>query len=340
MNRFFFCSLLILAGSLASGVALTGCQQDPSSTGRPNALPLNNPHSGGSTPAHPALTWEAYTGSSHSLYGAIYVADSDLTHATAVHLSPSTTTFFGSPSWSPTGGSICFSKSGGGASAPDTLETIDVSVNSSGVQVASNLSTIVGLPNQTDRMYWFDCPAWSSTSSMGKIAYTTFGAAGKLWVVSASGGTPTCILSVDTGTVHNSHPVANPTWNSDDSRLAVACSPHTIRIYNTSTWVCVDSIQFSVGLGAPEWSRSGLKKLAFGLYTSSAWQLNFCDTTTGSTPTTNSVTGAYPTWSPNNSSVMYTIGSSVYKNVPFSSTTTSVGTLAGSYTGPFVKWKR
>jgi hypothetical protein len=339
-----FCSLslLMLAGSLASGVVLTGCQQDPGSTGSPSTLPLNNPHGGGgSTPAHPELTWSGYQTSHGTTYGAIFVADSDLTHATAVHLSPSGNTWFGrTPTWS-SAGSICFSKGGGSASAPDTIEAIDVSVNSSGVPVESNFRVIVGLTSQADRL---NNPFWSSTTAVNKIAYTTHGAAGKLWVVSASGGTPSLILSVDTSSAHVSSPLGDPTWSPDDSKLALirlSASSTTIMILSTSTWTYIDSITVSGTIDGLEWSRTGsTNKLAFSVYASGNYQLYYVDPVTGATPTTSGVAGNYPTWSPNNSAVMYNNAGSMYKNVPFSSTTSLVGTLAGSYSGPSVKWKR
>src|SRR5437764_9635955 len=110
-HQSLFCSLLLLG-------ALAACQQDPSSTGGGAPRPLT---AGGhtTTPAHPALTWTGYQTVHSTLYGAVFVADSDLTHATAVHLSPSgNTSFTHASSWSPSGGSICFSKLGGTVTAP------------------------------------------------------------------------------------------------------------------------------------------------------------------------------------------------------------------------------
>jgi len=323
-----FCSLVILCGA----VMMAGCQQDPSSTSTSSMqLPLSNPHGGGgSTPANPVLTWTGYLTSHGTTYGAVYVADSDMTHVTAVHLSPSGNTWFKpTSSWSPSG-SICFSKGGGTVTAPDTIEAVDVSVNSSGVAVGSNFRVIVGMTSQADRL---NNPFWSSTTAMNKIAYTTYGAAGKLWVVSASGGTPTLILSVDTGDTHNAQPLVSPTWNADDSKLAVlrrGATTSTILIYNTSTWVCVDSIPCSGMFNGLEWSRTGMDKIA----TTLNGQLYFVDPTTNATPTTSGVVGSLSTWSPNNSSVLYQNSGNLYKNVPFTSTITLVAS------GSAVKWRR
>src|SRR5205823_1439911 len=110
---------------------------------------------------------------------------------------------------SPTGGSICVTQKGNGSStAPDSIKAIDVSVNSSGVAVGSNLRTILGLANRSVRL---NNAFWSSTTSMGKIAYTTQeSTTNSLYVVGQSGGTPTQIYSYDaTGGIK----LGDPTWN-------------------------------------------------------------------------------------------------------------------------------
>jgi len=271
--------------------------------------------------------------------------DTDGTHNTAVQVAGVSTSIINYtylPGWSPTGGSICFTQ-WGSATAPDTIKAIDVSVNSSGVPVGSNLRTIVGLPDQTVRL---NGAYWSSTSAVGMIAYTTRdGATNSLYVVSQSGGTPTKICSVDTAWMHFGLTLKNPTWSPDDSRLAVcrdssanaSTATSMILIFNTSTWACVDSIAITGGVFGLEWSRSGsMNKLAFVDFVSGSNHLYYCDPTTGATPTTYGLVGSYPTWSPNNSSVMYVNSSGLTKNIPLTSTTTSVS----SFGGAGVKWKR
>lgn len=267
--------------------------------------------------------------------------DSDATDQTELYrVTSASITVGGSQTWSPDGSSIVFTLQGSG-SIPDTIKAIDVSVNSDGEAVGSNLRTILGLSGTSVRI---KNPFWCSASSTGKVAYTTHnGATESLWVMSESGGTPTEIFRVDTAWTHYSVPLGTPTWNSDDSRLAIIRigsygSSTTIMIFNTSTWAYVDSIAVSGAISGLEWSRSGMNKLAFGLYASGVYSINFCDPTTGASPTTSGVCGQYPTWSPNNSSVIYTAqpGSSLGKNIPGTTTTSQVS----SDVYLLAKWKR
>jgi hypothetical protein len=111
-----------------------------------------------------------------------------------------------------------------------------------------------------------------------------------------------------------------------------------IMIYNTSTWEYVDSIAVEGTVFGLEWSRSGANKLAFGLQAvgSTITKLYFVDPSTGSVPTTNNVVGTCPTWSPNNSSVMYVNAGNAYKNVPG----TASASLVSNFGGSLLKWKR
>lgn len=330
----YFCSLLILAGGL-----LAGCDQEPNPAG-PDIRPMaakGKP----SADAHPALVYQGSVNYRGNTLTTVNVMDTDATDQTALYrVANSNMTILGSPTWSPSGSSIAFTQQGSG-SIPDTIKAIDVSVNSKGEAVGSNLRTVIGLATTTVR---FKNPFWCSSSSTGKIAYTTHnGTTESLWVIDESGGTPTEIYRVDTSWVHYNFPLGVPTWNPDDSRLAMirysTTGPTTtIMIFNTSTWACVDSISVSGGIHGLEWSRSGMNKLAFGLYASGVYSLYFCDPTTGATPTTSGVRGTFPSWSPNNSSVAYTAhpGSSLGKNVPGTTTTSTIS--SDSYL--LAKWKR
>jgi hypothetical protein len=108
-------------------------------------------------------------------------------------------------------------------------------------------------------------------------------------------------------------------------------------IFNTSTWAYVDSIAVSGAICGLEWSRTGLNKLAFGVQASGGTTktLYYCTPTTGSTPTTNSVAGSYPTWAPDNSSLLY-VNSGLYKNSAFTASTSYIS----SFSGRCMKWKR
>ena len=341
-----YASLLLFAGAF-----LSGCQQDPNSTGSPRTqLPLSNPH--GSTTAHPALV---YTGAvittSHktsTTYSAIYVADTDMGNRTSVQVATTSTSsvlYGATPGWSPNGSSICFTQSGEGSPRhPDSIKAFDVSVNSSGVPVGSNVRTVFGLPSNSVRL---KNPFWSSTTTMGKIAYSTQEAGtNSLYVVSQSGGTPTLIYRVDTSWVHYALPLGDPTWSPDDSKLACLRigsngTVTTIMIFGTtdngSTWTYNDSISVSGGVDGLEWSRNGsVNELTFGLVSGGTSEISFVTPTTGATPVTSFVAGVFPTWSPNNSSVMYVNAGYLYKNTPLTTSTTTVTNFGGLG----VKWKR
>jgi hypothetical protein len=227
--------------------------------------------------------------------------------------------------------------------SPDTIKAIDVSVNSKGVAVGSNVRTIYGLPDKT---WGVGTVAWSSTSTMGKVAFTEADPTGThygLWTVPANGGPPTNIYSVDTSWLHRRVGLNFPTWSPDDSRLAVArgdsAQVTTIMIFNTTTWAYVDSIKVQAPAGKSagslgiEWSRTGLNKLAFSMNS----QLYYCDPSTGAIPATDGVATRAVTWSPNNSSILIAPPdmSGQYKVVPFTTSTTKISSL-----NVYAKWKR
>src|SRR6476660_2480441 len=88
-----------------------------------------------------------------------------------------------SPSWSPDGHSIAFTQLGDGVGMPDTIKAIDISVNSSGAVVTSNLRTIFGLNTVSTRL---KNPFWSATSGKNVIAFASEDATtNSLWTVSA-----------------------------------------------------------------------------------------------------------------------------------------------------------
>ena len=111
-----------------------------------------------------------------------------------------------------------------------------------------------------------------------------------------------------------------------------------IMIFNTSSWQCVDSIAVDGTVFGLEWSRSGANKLTFGLQAvgSTVSKIHFVTPTTNSVPTTNNVVGVYPTWSPNNSSVLYVNSGYVNKNTPGTTSVTQVSNFGGTA----MKWKR
>jgi hypothetical protein len=322
-------SLLFLAAAFISS-----CEQDPTSIGSSDLSLGGKP-----VAANPALVWVGAQLIGGVAYPALYVGDSTISPTARIHTVSSTSVhLMGAPTWSPSGGSVVFSQVGSG-SIPDSIKAIDISVNTKGNVVSSNLRTIVAQTSTSSRV---KNSFWSSTAGANKIAYTQDdGASNSLWIVSASGGSPTQVASIDETWAGSTSGLGYPTWNADDSRLAVVRHGNNsamIMIYNTSTWEYVDSIAVDGTIFGLEWSRAGANKLAFGLQAvgGTTNKLYFVTPTTGSTPTTNNVLGSYPTWSPNNSSVLYFNSQNAYKNVPGTTSTT----LISNFGGLGMKWKR
>ncbi len=330
MNKITRSLCLLLVG----GLFAVGCEEDPSSVGS------SDPSFGAKpVPANPALVWRGAQIIGGVTYSALYVGDSTIAPTARIHTVASSSVFhWSAPTWSPSGGSVVFTQ-GGSGSIPDTIKAIDVSVNSKGNVVSSNLRTILGLSGTASRL---KNSFWSSTTSKNMIAYTSDdGASSSLQVVSGSGGAATQVASFDETWSGNTLGLGYPTWNADDSRLAVVRHGNDaamIMIYNTSTWEYVDSIAVEGTVFGLEWSRSGANKLAFALQGvgSTIKKLYFVSPTTGAVPTTNDVIGTYPTWSPNNSSVLYVDAGNAYKNTPGTSSTTHISNFGGLG----FKWKR
>ena len=322
-----------LGGFLLAASLLSSCQQDPSSANGPQST---RPLKASTPPANPAIAYCAST-------TAIGVMDT--TGANATTLVTITSGTLTSPSWNYSAGSIAYSSIVSGTYA---IKAVDVSVNAKGVPVASNARTIYSLAvSDSDRIQ--SGPAWCSSSSTGKIAFTrlhtdkaNFGTT-DLCTISQSGGTPNVLASFkklsSTGAalgLYNS-----PTWSPDDSKIAVlrtdTTNHVTIMIFDASTGATVDSIPLPGAARNLEWSRTGMNELAYSYFTGSAYVISYVAASTGSTPTTNSVAGTFPTWSPNNSGILFLPASGAdLKLVPFTTTTSSVGSAAFSY----LNWKR
>ncbi len=333
----------LLAASLSSlAAALGGCQQDPQSVN--NSLG-GRPFAASTPPAHPAVTY----GTSSTAIG---VMDSDGTHQTSI-LTVSGTETVGTPTWSPSGGSIAYQDAAGGTSYVNSVKAMDISVNAKGVPVSSNVRSIYSTQN-SDTAFIVD-PSWCSVSTTAKIAFIRrFGGTGwgspnlglaQLCVVSQSGGTPTVLASYKKlATQGNGNPLVIshytwPTWSPDDSKIAVVredtIGHNTIMIYDASTGAAVDSIAVASNINNLGWSRTGTNELVFS---GASGYIYYCTPTTGSTPTTNSVAGNYPTWSPSNSSVMYVNSSLALMKLQSHSSSTS--SLQTGFGGSALNWKR
>lgn len=325
---------MLLLGSLF----VIGCEETPNSVGAGDESLGVKPGGGGggtSTPADPELCYVGRSTVKGKSYMTLFVMNADGSNHTQIARRTSTDyAYGGSPSWSPDGGSIAFTQMGDGVNQPDTIKAIDVSVNSNGQVVTSNLRTIYGLSTVSVRL---KNPFWSATSGTDQIAFTTDeDGSNSLYTVPASGGSPTLVTTISKAWAGHTNPLGTPTWNGDDSKLAmirIGINNTTIMIFNTSDWSYIDSITVVGSIFGLEWSRAGnTDKLAYGLSN----KLYYVDPTTGAVPTTNNVPGQYPAWSPDNGSLMIVNGTSVDKNTAFTSSTTSIGTITAGYA---VKWK-
>ena len=342
------CSVLAIAGSF-----LAGCAEPPSAVEGPEFQMGNGKGGGGggSTPsANPELCYQGAVPVKRARDGAtlqaVFVMNADGSNKTAVYtVANSNFLIGGSPTWSGDGNSVVFTQLGNGTTIPDTIKAVDVSVNANGQVVGSNVRAIYGLNTTSTRL---KNPFWSNTS-LNMIGFTTDNATtNTVWVISASGGSPTAVASTNETWVNHANPMGQPTWNGDDSKLAMIRLSNngsyetTIMIFNTTTWEYIDSIKIAGVIDGMDWSRgTTLDKIALGLWNSSGTSnsIHYVDPTTGATPTTNGVAGIYPAWSPDNSSLVYTAGAPYYGpayNMQAFGTTTSL-VSSGSFLS--VKWK-
>jgi Tol biopolymer transport system component len=324
---------------LLGGALAIGCEEAPSSVGTSDPSFGAKPGSGGggsTTPANPELCYVGRSAYKSKSYMTLFVMNADGSNLTPILRRTSTNyAFGGSPTWSPDGGSIAFTLVGDGVNQPDTIKAIDISVDNNGAVVGSNLRTIVGLSTVNVRI---KNPFWSATTGTDVIAYVTDnGTTNSLYTVPAAGGASTLISTIDKAWAGHTNPLGTPTWNGDDSKLAMirlGVNNTTIMIYNTSTWDYIDSITVAGGIAGLEWSRAGsTNSLAYSI----AGKIYYVAPTTGAAPTTNNASGSYPAWAPDNNSMMVVNSSDLYKNTAFSASSSYVTAL--SYITGAVKWK-
>ena len=334
--------LSLCAGLLLAGVFFTSCNKDSGLTNP--TLPMKAGGGGGT--ANPAIAYINSTTSGGHTYSTIGVMDTTGANAMDIVTASFNTIQgkFAHTSWNYSGSSITY---GTYETSSWAINAVDVSVNSQGKPVGSNVRTIYSLA-ASDSIRILTGPAWCATSSTGEIAFTRlhtdqadYGVT-DLCTISQSGGTPTVLASFKKlkGTVCLGL-YEYPTWNSDDSKIAVlrqdTNNHYTIVIFNASTGAALDSIPVSSACRDLEWSRSGTDELVYSNSNGSAYVISYVTPSTGSTPSTNSIAGTYPTWSPNNSGIMFRPASgAMEKLVPYTTSTTTVG--SSSYSD--LNWKR
>jgi hypothetical protein len=291
---------LLAASFLTLAMLLGACQQDPQSS-------MTNPvfpQASRTTAANPKIVYV-------SSDGHLAVMDSDGTHQTVINTSDVNRNGNNlRPMWS-TGSSVSYATN---ILSNDTvyssIRAIDVSVNSSGTAIGSNIRSLAAYSyvqsdaSKQGASCW--SPSWSSTSSVNQIAYSVVarnGSAKYLCRVSASTGI------VDTLWSTTDQIRSNPTWNSDDSRIAVSCYNGTrgyIIVLNTSTKAVTDSIY--LGSHSPsyiEWSRAAGSVNKLAIIDGGDYHLYYLTPSNGSSLESTGIATYGATWSPSNSTVMY-----------------------------------
>ena len=291
--------LTLFAGLLLAGVILNSCRQGSTLT---DTMPMRTGSGGGTTAANPVVVYTKNGGA------AIGVMDADCSHRTVVYTGANGATV-NTPSWSP-GSSIAFRL---GSGTKTYIMAEDVSVNSSGIPVGSNLRTIDSSSWYADSLQ-IQWPSWSSTSSIDQIAYGLYGAHNYyVCRISASGGARNIVYTSPV----NIYPYS-VAWSPDDSKIAVALGDRNnsawgaIIVISASTNTVTDSISLASVAGSIDWSRTGTTNKL--LYSISGGDLYYLTPSSGSSPTAAGLfySGSSfqepheGTWSPNNGSILYT----------------------------------
>jgi len=336
-------TLLLAATTVVVAASLlSSCKTDPSSANGPQAiLPLNS-HGGGSAPAHPQLVYVGGKTISHNQYETIAVMDSDGSHQTTLYTAPASisgTTYacanLKAACWSPSGGSIAWLEA-------DTIKALDVTVNSSGVPVASNIRVIY-TNGGSETMNGL---AWCSGTSTSALAFTAYhaGPTSELYTVPQSGGSATTIASETSGGVFSS-----PTWSPDDSKIGtmqiIAGTSGECKLWVLSasgSLLETDTFSTLAQTKNCEWARSG-NTIAFGgQETGGAQHVYYIDYGSGTGPYTQSVTGDMPSWNPTNATIMFTNISaspwSLQKITAFGSSASTITTTPALNAG--CRWRR
>ncbi len=324
--------LSVLFGTLGISILLASCAQNPSSPDGPqNILPLST-----STPAaNPALTYVGEVTIRRTTYPTIAVMNADGSNQTNIYTSPTSGNFsLGvSPCWSPNGSSVAWIENN------DTIKAIDVSVNTHGVPVGSNLRTIYATTAGSNNFVIHGL-AWCSNSSTGEIAfvasYSTGGGTGAstVYTISQSGGTPTSVITESQNLCYS------VSWSPDDSKIAF--SGHTasapaawyLRVADASSGSLLEADSLPQ-VNNVEWERSG-STISFD----NAGVIYYLDYGSGNGEYTQSVAGTNPTWSPDDANVMFVKSSNVIGEIAAFGSTVSTVTTVSSLRNGAVKSKR
>ncbi|HVK37575.1 MAG TPA: hypothetical protein VNA88_03520 [Candidatus Kapabacteria bacterium] len=347
---------------------LHGCGEAPTDSSR--LTPLSKPPV--TVKANPVLAYVGTTSYKGALVQTVAVMNEDGSNQKSLFgASEPSGHRFQDVSWAPTGSTLCFMQQAASTTTPEaTIKTVDVSISSTGTVTGTNVRTLYSLPTGDGAPGGME---WSSTSTMGKIAYTTYNGSNtvrSLRLLNQTGvGTPSVVWESDAsyikpdGTVlGHRQTLSSPAWNYNDQQLAVVRADSsgtafqyavcTIMIFSTadngSTWTYTDSITVTGGselsVWGLSWSRgtSGIDKLAYANLNDNL--VYYVDPTTGAVPTTNGVRGRIPTWSPADTAIVFvgTGTGSAYLSrlVPMTTTVTNYVPTPAITSAPVIKWKR
>ncbi len=323
---------------------------------------ITNPKGGNITSiANPVIAYissvQSGSGKNKAVYQTIGVMDTTGLNQTNVYTASTTSELDRYPTWSPDGISLSWIKRINGYSGPSEIVAADISVNSNGVPVAGNYRTIAKVPYESPNYFWISNQAWCSLASTGKVAFVvTYGTGTSGWTylytVSTSGGAWDMLSSIYDPIGTGGEYYMNLCWSPDDSKIAIllhsSSRGNKILIYDNQTRTFTDSIPTPpgiLGFGPLDWSRNGMNSLAFTANSSGGSYIYYVTPpTNGTIPTTNGVSGSFPSWSPNNSSLLFKafpssggIKGGLKKMIPF---TTNVTTISSSFTGFSLNWKK
>lgn len=316
---------------------------------------LSNQEEGYSTStANPEIVYTSSVlsgkGKSQTKLETVSVMDANSANQTNVYTASTGTEHVWNPTWSADGNSISWIKQDPRYSGPSEIIAADITVNSYGVPVAGNFRNIVTVNPVSPDYQWIFAQAWCSVSSTAKIAFiVTFGTGTSgttyLYTVSTNGGDWNLLSSIYTT---ESKFYSKLCWSPDDSQIAVilrnGSEGDKILIFDSQSGVLEEEILEPTGghILYLDWSRSGMNTIAF-IAGSSEYLYYVSPPETGITPTTNNVIGSFPTWSPDNSSVMFysrytgRIKAGLKKVEPF---TSNVTTISSTFSGYYLNWKR
>lgn len=308
---------------------------------------ISNPKGGNiTTTANPAIVWRTNEIINRTAVDALWVMDADGANQIRLYC-PSVTSgknkkILGllAPHWSPDGGSICFGAQAG-TGQDKSLYKLNVTLVN-GVPTATDVTKLLDAIS-TNAAY-YEC--YWSFGTINEIIYSVLNKSDNLFriqAISGNGGSPTTIYTGPTGAVLR-YVTVNPDGSFIAFRESVSGNSY-LKVINRSDGSVVYSIQTNSilnGFFNMDWERTaGSTKLAMYAYpygTTNASVFTI-DVTDASTLTLVKSIARAPSWSPDDSKLVYTDVTTPWsiKTFRFSDgATTTLGSLGGYET----HWKK